>query len=212
MKPKITHGTEFTSEIKSLIAKGEHVDYFKELIRQFEYYQNVFEKIFTEPNQAKKTNNMAYSFLVQYKGMGGGGKKTLAIREFDILDNQTLEDLAKCIVLSMGWVYDHMHGYELIGKKRLSDPLHTASSLAIFAEGWEDDPHPTYKTNEIHISGIDYDVQPKFEFTFDYGDGHTFLVVSTGCSKIDPRDDLSDFPRLISSSGKAPEQYPPLAA
>ena len=152
---------------------------------------------------------MVYYFFVEYKGMGGGGKKTLVTREVEILGRQTFEELARHIILSMGWAYDHMHGFELVGKKRLADPLFTASSLALFANGWEDDPHPTYKTDEIHISDIGYDVQPKFEFTFDYGDGHTFLITSTGYSKIHPDDDGSEFPRLMSSSGRAPEQYPP---
>lgn len=210
MKPEIKYEAQFRSDMENLIAKGEHADYFKELIRQFDHYQNVFEKIFTDPNQASRTKNMVYDFWVQYMGMGGGGKKTLATREFEILGYQTLEELAKHIVLSMGWVYDHMHGYELVGKKRLSDPLYAASSLAIFAEGWEDDSYPTYKTNEVHISEINYDVQKKFKFTFDYGDGHTFLIFPTGYNKIDPRDEPSGFPRLMASSGKVPEQYPPL--
>jgi len=196
--------------MEGLILKGEHADYFKELLRHFDHYQKVFGKMFAEPNQARKTKDMVYGFSVQYKGLGGGGKKTLATREFEILGYQTFEELAKVLVLSMGWTYDHMHGYELMGKKTLSDPLFTGSSLAIFAEGWEDDPHPTYKTSEVHISDINYYVQLKFEFTFDYGDGHTFLIVSTGYSKIDPRDQPSEFPRLIASSGTAPEQYPPL--
>lgn len=210
MKPKIINKAEFRLEMENLIAKGEHVDYFKELIRHFDHYHSVFEKIFVEPNQAKRTKNMVYGFLVQYKGMGGGGKKTIASREFEILGHQTLEDLAKIIVLSMGWAYDHMHGFELVGKKTLSDPLYAASSLAIFAEGWEDDPHPVYKTNEVHILDIDYVAQPKLELTFDYGDGHTFLIATTGHGKIDPREEPSEFPRLMASSGIAPEQYPPL--
>lgn len=78
--------TKIILDMRDLIAKkSEHADYFKELIRQFDHYQKVFEKIFNEPNQAKRTKNMVYDFLVQYKGMGGGGKKILAMRVLYLL-------------------------------------------------------------------------------------------------------------------------------
>ena len=210
MKPKIMDEAEFRSDMKRLIAEDKHVDYFTELIKQFDYYKSTFEGIFAEPKQAIKDRNMVYSFLVEYKGAGGGSAKTLVMRVFNLMGNQTFEALASQTILSMGWVYDHMHGYELVGKKRLADPLHSGSSLAMFTEGWEDDPHPTYKTSQIHISDIDYSVQPKFEFMFDYGDGHTFIVTSKGTRMMVPLDSPSDFPLLIASSGGAPDQYPDL--
>jgi len=126
-----------------------------------------------------------------------------------ILGNQTLEDLAEAIIFSMDWENDHMHGYgfpKKLGKKKFN---FFASPYAIYAPGWEDDPFPTYKTNQVKISQIDWRVYPKIQFVFDFGDGHLFdIALKETLPSIG--DEGETFPRLIDQRGIAPEQYPGL--
>lgn len=200
--PKIdkTEDSEFRQTIAKVISEGRHVDYLKDVLKKYEYYHEVFSDIFT----ATGAKNDIYVFKVLYEY----DHKTS--RVFQILGSQTFEDLADSIILSMGWVNDHMHGFDLKGKKELPDPLYINSSLSFFAVGWEDDPHPFYKSSQILISDIDYKKQPVLEFTFDYGDNHCFKISFIGQSKVDSHDKFKDFPRLVESNGQAPEQYPPV--
>jgi len=199
MKPKINEG-DFYAGITQVIDEGRHVDYLREVIRKYEEYKVKFEQSFTEKNPA----TAVYKFRVTYNN------KERVWREIELLSKQTFESLAVEIIKSMGWDNDHMHGFELDEYQQGADPLMTGSSLAFFAEGWEDDPHPTFKTNEIRICDIDYKKRPTLEFTFDYGDGHFFDVKFVSRRGRHKQERVQDFPRLIDQRGVAPEQYPPL--
>jgi Plasmid pRiA4b ORF-3-like protein len=189
---------EFKKAIDQAVSEGRHVDYLKDVLKKYDYYQKVFSGIFTLT--ASKTD--VYIFEVLYES------DSKVSRVIQVLGSQNFEDLAGHIILSMGWVNDHMHGFDLIGKKLLPDPFYTAAPLSFFAEGWEDDPYPTYKSSQILISNIDYKKQPTLEFTFDYGDGHCFKISFLERIKKEPIDRLKDFPRLIESHGVSLEQYP----
>lgn len=211
MKPKLRSASTFRTTMNQLIAKGEHADYFEEALRQFAYYQKSFSRIFLPNARKYYPRDFVFLFSVLYMGMGGGGDEVIASREVEITDNETFDDFAKHIILSMGWVNDHMHGFDLKGKQPLEDPMLTGSQLSMYAEGWEDDPHLYFKTSEIQIADIDYSKQPEFDFTFDYGDGHTFIVRYQHHEKMSRQDDGRDFPRLIASMGVSLEQYPPVS-
>lgn len=79
----------------------------------------------------------------------------------------------------------------------------------MYAPHWEDDPFPTYKTNEILISNIDYSKYPKWNFVFDFGVGHEFNIE---LKRIDEKLKEKDFdrplPACIDQRGVAPVQYP----
>ena len=195
--PQIDEG-DFQVSINHAIAEGRHVDYLKEVLKKYEYYKATFANIFTDKNAP----NDIYEFRSTYLS-----PKTIW-RDIEIEGGQTFLDLAEEIIASMGWMNDHMHGFALPKKQRESDICMTGSSNSFFAPGWEDDPHPTYKTDAIHICDIDYDKVPLLDFTFDFGDGHQFKIECKGRRKKNEQDRNAHFPMLIDQRGVGPLQYP----
>ena len=65
-------------------------------------------------------------------------------------------------------------------KKKKAGSVFYRIFKCFFAPGWEDDPHPTYKTDEISIQDVDYNKLPKLDFIFDFGDGHRFDIEFKG--------------------------------
>jgi hypothetical protein len=197
MKLKIKE-ENFKKSINEAIAEKRHVDYLNEVLRKYENYKNAFCSIFSDQ---KNTMGEVYLFRVNYLN------KKNTWREIEILDIQTFYDLACKIIDSMGWDDDHMHGFDL-SEKRNPDPFFTGSSLSFFAPGWEDDPHPTFKTDEIRICDIDYGKLPKLIFTFDYGDNHRFEVIFKSTMEVKNKKEIKKMPKVIDTRGVAPEQYP----
>lgn len=210
--PTLWHDKAFRESIREQIEKGNHTEYFEEVLRYYAHYKKIFRSIFEPITEQSQLQRWVYTFDVQYMGIGGGGDTVQAYRKFEITGDRSFAELAAAIILSMGWVNDHMHGFELTGQKPLASPskdmLYVGSSLQMYAPYWEDDPHPTYKTSDVCIGDILYDKQPEFLFTFDYGDGHTFRIYQSKLEMMRREDDWHDFPRLLESHGIAPEQYP----
>ena len=197
MKPKINEG-DFNKYINQTISEGQHVDYLKELIKKYEEYKNEFERNFADKNP----KNSVYKFRITYLS-----KKPIW-RRIELFGKQTFLDLAETIIDSMGWDNDHMHGFEIPKQERKQDPFFIGSSLAFFAPGWEDDPHPTFKTDEISINNIDYEKLPNLFFTFDFGVGHRFNIEFKGMRDVNKNERIGDFPKVIDRRGVGPEQYP----
>lgn len=170
------------------------------MLAEYEWYKAEFSKVFS----TGQLRDSIYTFRVVYKLKKG------VSRDIEILGDQYFEKLARAIVKSMGWRYDHMHGFTVLGPKRKPyDPLMVQKSqLEFFAPHWEDDPYPTYKSNEIKISQIDYTKFSKLEFIFDFGDGHRFDIKFVKQREITLRDGKKVFPHLIDQRGIGPEQYP----
>jgi len=196
MKPKINEG-DFYKSINQAISKGQHAEYLQEVVKKYEEYKDDFEKSFTDKNPS----NSVYRFRVTYL------LKKPVWREIEVFGKQTFLDLAEAIIDSMAWDNDHMHGFEIPEAKKRPDTLFTGSTPAFFAPGWEDDPHPTYKTDEINICNIDYEKIPRLKFIFDLGDGHLFDVEFKTLRKAE-KVNIYEFPRVIDQRGVAPEQYP----
>lgn len=194
--PTIKEG-DFYEHINGAIAEGRHVSYLKEVIKKYEEYKKAFAENFT----AKNPKNAIYEFRVNYL------LKKPVWRDMEILGRQKFLDLAEEIIASMNWENDHMHGFDL-KYHRQPDPLITGSAISFFAPHWEDDPHPTFKTDQITIADLDYTKQPKLRFTFDYGDGHEFGVEFKKTRALGKKEKITDFPRVVDQRGVAPEQYP----
>jgi len=193
--PIIKEG-DFYEQINGAIAAGRHISYLKEVIKKYEEYKKVFAENFT----TKNTKGAVYEFRISYL------LKKPVWREIEILGKQSFFDLAEETIASMNWENDHMHGFDL-KYPRKPDPLITGSSISIFAPGWEDDPHPTFKTDEVMIADLDYIKQSKLRFTFDYGDGHEFDVEFKKMRVLSKGEKISNFPHVIDQRGVAPEQY-----
>lgn len=197
MHPKIQEG-DFQETINNAIKEGRHVNYLQAVLEKYGQYKEAFENVFT----SKNPENNIYKFKATYL------QKKPVWRDIELLGNQSFFDLAEEIIASMDWISDHMHGFDIPGTEREPDPLMTGSSKSFFAPGWEDDPHPTYKTVEIRICDVDYNKLPKLDFTFDYGDGHEFKVEFKSMRKMGQKDNKTHFPQLVDQRGVAPEQYP----
>ena len=199
MHPKI-QDYNFHEAIDRAIAEERHPEYLREVLKKYDEYQRVFETKFSDHNPA----DAVYVFRATYL------LKKSVWREIEVLGMQTFHRFAATIIGAMGWDNDHMHGFEFPERRARPDPYFTGSAIAMFAPGWEDDPHPTYKTDEIRICDIDYTKTRKLEFMFDYGDGHRFDVAYKGMRPVAGKETTRDFPRVTDQRGVAPEQYPAL--
>lgn len=188
---------DFYQSIQRAKKQGNHDEYLDEILDAYEKYKQVFSQAFTENNPL----DAIYVFRVNYL------LKVPVWRDIAILGNQTFYHLAKTIIRSMGWKNDHMHGFSIpqvdkIYQSRFAD-------YSIFAPGWKDDPFPTIKTDKVKIADVDYKKHPKWEFIFDFGDGHLFTIelrkIETGN---EAKDYCKNFPVCVDQHGIAPEQYP----
>lgn len=189
--------SNFYEVINQSIKEGRHVDQLKEMLEDYKKYQQVFSEAFTDSNSLEAV----YIFRAKYIS-----DKTVW-RDIAILGKQTFCDLAEAIICWMEWNNDHMHGFSI--KKALGKNQNPYSQFSMYSPGWEDDPHPTYKTNEVKIADIDYKKNPQLYFVFDFGDGHEFNIE---LKKIDENIKIKDFeeplPTCIDQRGVAPIQYP----
>lgn len=191
--------SNFQEVINRAIKQKRHEEYLKKVLEDYKKYQQVFLDAFTDKNPL----GAVYIFRATYL------HKSPVWRDIAILGKHTFCDLADTIVEWMGWANDHMHGFSM--KKVFGETQHGYTSFSIYAPGWEDDPHPTYKTNEVRVADVDYKKHPKWGFVFDFGDGHEFDIE---LKKIDEGVKVKDFgeplPTCIDQRGVAPIQYPGL--
>ncbi|MDA1338019.1 MAG: hypothetical protein O2871_01515 [bacterium] len=195
MKPPKMMESNFLEMINGKIAKGRNVDYLKQVLVDFDEYQFLFHDAFNLENSNKKV----YTFRVHYTG------KKPVWREIEVYGNQYFLELAEEIIFSMDWDNDHMHGF-CLNKK--GEVMFSKDSPFFYAPGWEDEPFPAYKTDEIKICHIDYEKYPKLGFIFDFGAGHQFTVEFKGTRDKNRDEYVDDFPVLVDQRGIAPEQYP----
>lgn len=191
---------DFYQSINAAISKGRHAEYLSSVLAEYEWYKTEFSKVFSHT----QPSGSIYLFHVVYKLKHG------VSRDIEILGNQSYEKLARIIVKSMGWQYDHMHGFTVVGPKRkpYDSFMVQKSQLEFFAPNWNDDPYPTYKSSKIKINQINYTKYPRIEFIFDFGDGHRFDIKFVKERKVTLRDGKKKFPQLFDQCGIGPEQYP----
>ena len=197
IKKPILDEDGFYQGINKAIQENRHVDYLKNVIEDYEAYKKAFVAVFTEENP----DDFVYRFRITYLN------KKAVWREILILGNQTFENLATTIITTMGWNNDHLHGFSL-PQKHQSKNYPSSIPYTFFADGWEDDPHPTYKSYQIYICVINYTLCPKLEFEFDFGDSNIFTVEFKEMRKSIKGESKKILPKLIDQRGIAPEQYP----
>lgn len=201
MKPKIKE-SDFQEQIDRAIKEGRHVSDLKQFKKDFKKYKKFFEtQAFVETNNT----NEIYRFKVTYLDSSPFWSSTVW-RDIEMLGKQTFELFADEIIFSMGWLNDHMHGFRFPDLEQ--KPMHFACSpYQFFAPGWEDDPHPTLKSDQVRINQVDYKKFPRLHFEFDYGDGHEFQIDYKGKRRLDANGQVEGFPRLVKQKGTAPDQY-----
>ena len=197
MIPKIDEGN-WKEMINQAIQENRHVDYLKKVLSDYEKYKRKFQDAITQKNP----KDDIYCFRVTYLR----GKNTW--RDIEISGQQNFEKFASTIIKSMDWIEDHMHGFSFPDPNPQNKIL-GISPYTFFRREWEDDPHPTFKSNQIKIYQIDYDKFPNLRFEFDFGDGHLFDIKLQKIRKKESREISKNFPKVINKNGIAPEQYPP---
>ena len=135
--------SNFCEVVSQAINEGRHVDYLKNVLKEYEDYKKFFRQVFTNKNPI----GTVYYFRIKYL------LKKAVWRDILIMGSQTFENLAKTIIKSMDWDNDHMHGFSFPKKGKTELDY---SRYSFFADGWDDDPHPTYKSYQILICNIDY--------------------------------------------------------
>lgn len=202
MKPKIDEGN-FLKAINKAIAEGRHVEALNKYKEDYAKYLKFFnEQAFVEGDRRK----LVYRFKVTYLESSPFWEKTVW-RDIEILGSQTFDLFADFIIHSMGWDNDHMHGFRLPDHGERNSQ-YSVSPYEFFAPGWEDDPHPYFKSNQIKVNQINYERFPRLHFEFDFGDGHGFQVDFKGTRSLERKEQVSKFPRLTDQRGVGPEQYP----
>jgi len=192
MKPQI-RDKEFESAAKRMISEKKHAVYMQHALEDYHAYLRFMTGAFLEePNEVRFIVRATYRLK---KGLW---------REIEINGRQTLADLASCIIESMDWVEDHLHGFWFPDERR----NRIFGSYGMFHEEMEDDPHPTFKTKDVPISQVDWEKYPVLGFVFDFGDSHEFdIALKQSCTEAS-NTKRRPLPLLIDQRGVAPEQYP----
>lgn len=197
--PMIEDEDDFKESINIAIDRGDHVEYLRRVLENYEWYKREFAKVFLDGDP-----NAIYRFRVTYDLKKG------VWREIEIRGGQTFEELARAIVSAMGWDYDHMHGFTIPGivkKPSAGVQFEGPTRIEFFAPHWEDDPFPTYKSDQIRICQIDHANHPVIDFIFDFGDGHEFTLAYQGIRSAEAGDKKTKFPVIVDQKGIAPKQY-----
>ena len=122
-------------------------------------------------------------------------------RDIEITGTGSLYALAKAIVRSFDFDFDHAFGFYSKLKGNIYDSPVRYELFADIGEG-EADARSVKRTRVIEAFPS---VGTKMRFLFDYGDECEFLVELV---KRKPKEPKAKLPRLLISAGKAPAQYP----
>ena len=114
-------------------------------------------------------------------------------RKIETLSNQTLDDLHIEIINAFEFDFDHLYAFFMSNEcwdesTEYSDPKCDSGESA----------------DGITISELNLIPKQKFLYLYDFGDEWEFEVEFIGNGK---KDEKIEYPRIIESKGKSPEQY-----
>jgi hypothetical protein len=124
-------------------------------------------------------------------------------RDIEIEGARSLHDLAEAIVAAFDFAFDHAFGFYSDLKNPYS---RSGQRYELFAdmEGEDSDAGSVKRTKVAQVFGT---VGKKMLFLFDYGDEWRFQVELTALGERAPN---TRYPRMLSTAGTAPPQYPDL--
>jgi len=184
----------FKEVMNTMIAKGRHGERMQQLLDDHRVYVDFMEK----KGFINRANGDIFTIVARFSG------RSPVWRKIEIRGDQTLADLATSIIHSMGWQEDHLHGFWFPDERRVRHH----GDRGLFHKNMEDDPHPTYKTNDIQIAQIHWEAFPKIGFAFDFGESHEFDIEWKSVRPLTGTETRDVFPLLIDQRGVAPKQYP----
>lgn len=122
-------------------------------------------------------------------------------RAFEVADTSSLYILAQTIVRSFDFDFDHAFGFYSKLKGNIYDSPVRYELFVDMGEGGSE----AQSVKRTRVIEAFPSVGTKMRFLFDYGDGWEFLVELVERKPKEPKVKL---PRLLTSAGKAPAQYP----
>jgi len=127
--------------------------------------------------------------------------KPRVYRDIEIEGARSLHDLAEAIVAAFDFDLDHAFGFYSDLKTPYS---RSGERYELFAdmEDSDSDAGSVKRTKVAQVFGV---VGKKMLFLFDYGDEWRFQVALTALGEKAPK---VRYPRMLSSTGEAPPQYP----
>lgn len=119
--------------------------------------------------------------------------------EIEIPAANSLASLAETILKAVDFENDHAFGFY----DNLKNPYRSKEEYSLFADMGEDHHEHDTGVVQTEIDSV-FKEKKKMAFLFDYGDDWIFLVtcVEEKISRAFKR------PKILSTTGKAPEQYP----
>lgn len=130
----------------------------------------------------------AHIFRVRFQN-GGGFSVDVAVRA-----DQTLDDLHRGIIESLGWEDDHLYAFYLSGRiydgaTQISDPR-------------MEDSRPSVS---VEIADLAPRRGDSFAYLFDFGDSHAFVIRYLRAAPLEPG---RHYPHEVDMRGEPPPQYP----
>lgn len=142
-----------------------------------------------------------YHFKVTLDTDFEGRNKQRPYREIETLSTQSLSTLAKIIVESFGFDFDHCYGFY----DNFRDPYDSSEIYELFTDIGEEPTEGAFGVNHTKIPKAFDKIGKKMRFLFDYGDNWQFTVE---LRDIKQTVDNSSYPKVIKKVGSTPEQYP----
>jgi len=128
-------------------------------------------------------------------------------RDIEIPASHSLAGLAKAIIGSMGWFFDHAYGfYDAMGYHIHDSTVRYELFADMGDDSFMDDCQPARSVKRTKVGQVFTTPGDKRQFLFDYGDDHRFIVEVLGFGEVEAG---SKYPRVTARKGKAPLQYPP---
>ena len=127
--------------------------------------------------------------------------KPKVYRDIEIEGSKSLSALAEAITMAFDFEFDHAFGYY----SDLKDPYsRKGERYELFAdmEDEDSDAGSVERTTVAEVFGVP---GKKMLFLFDYGDDWRFVIEARAKGEMAPK---TRYPRLVTSVGKAPDQYP----
>jgi len=121
-------------------------------------------------------------------------------REIEVLSSQSLSTLARIIVKSFGFYFDHCFGFY----DNFNNPYRSKEIYELFTDIGEEPTEGAFGVEHVKVSKAFNKPGKKLRFLFDYGDDWQFAVELLGIELTDG----GKYPRIVKVFGKAPVQYP----
>lgn len=124
-------------------------------------------------------------------------------RVIEIPCNFSLYELAEAIICAYDFDFDHPFGFF----SKITDGwngLAESRRYELFADLDPKEAHGAKSVKKTSIDAVWKNVDDKMLFLFDYGDEWRWIIVLNGYAE--KKADI-EYPRVLSSSGDAPEQY-----